>query len=132
MYTWNGTKVNFLFQNDNETGNGSVTVGLLPSLNQVSAVTSRGEVEFQLLNKVVSLEFMAVGLCIAYHPSFTHVFCRKKHISVIASLEIFSNIWITFVILLVGMVYNFLGHLSHSGDLLLWIGVCRCLSWVVR
>nr|XP_022299694.1 exosome complex component MTR3-like [Crassostrea virginica] len=38
-------------ENDNETGNGSVTVGLLPSLNQVSAVTSRGEVEFQLLNK---------------------------------------------------------------------------------
>ena len=75
--------MNFLFQNDNETGNGSVTVGLLPSLNQVSAVTSRGEVEFQLLNKVVSLEFMAVSLCIAYNMYFV----RKKHISGIASLE---------------------------------------------
>ena len=123
--------MNFLFQNDNETGNGSVTVGLLPSLNQVSAVTSRGEVEFQLLNKVVSLEFMAVSLCIAYHQSFTLVFCRKKHISVIASLEIFSNIWITFVILLVGMVYNFLGHLSDSVDLSICVGVRRCPSMSV-
>ena len=26
----------------------------------------------------------------------------------------------------------FLGHLSHSGDLLLWIGVRRCASFMVR
>lgn len=30
-----------------------MTLGLMPSLNQVSAITSKGEVEFELLNKVL-------------------------------------------------------------------------------
>ena len=30
------------------------------------------------------------------------------------------------------ITYSFLGHLSHSGDLLLWVGVRRRASSVVR
>ena len=34
----------------------------------------------------------------------------------------------------VNVIYDrfFLGHLSHSGDLLLWVGVCRRATCVVR
>ena len=32
----------------------------------------------------------------------------------------------------VGMTIKFLGHLSHSGDLLLWVGVRRRASSIVR
>ncbi|XP_046548922.1 exosome complex component MTR3-like [Haliotis rubra] len=36
-----------------EKNNGSVTVGLMPSLNQVSAITSKGEIDFQLATKAI-------------------------------------------------------------------------------
>ena len=40
------------FQKDSGLNNGSVTVGLMPSLRQISAVTSKGEIQFELLKKV--------------------------------------------------------------------------------
>lgn len=52
-------------ESDNQTGNGSVTVGLLPSLNQVSAVTSKGEVEFELLNKATK---QCIEVCHKLYP----------------------------------------------------------------
>lgn len=52
-------------ENDNEAGNGSVTLGLMPSLNQVSAITSKGEVEFELLNKGTK---QCVDVCQKLYP----------------------------------------------------------------
>ena len=40
-------------QKDSGLNNGSATVGLMPSLRQVSAVTSKGEIQFELLKKVI-------------------------------------------------------------------------------
>jgi len=38
--------------------NGSVTVGLMPSLNQISAITSKGEIQFEHLKKVSSTAWL--------------------------------------------------------------------------
>lgn len=45
--------------------NGSVTVGLMPSLNQISAVTSKGELEFEHLNKAMK---HCVSMCVDLYP----------------------------------------------------------------
>ncbi|XP_041354122.1 exosome complex component MTR3-like [Gigantopelta aegis] len=51
-------------QSKNHEG-GSVTVGLMPSLNQISALTSRGEIEFSLVNKAVK---QCVETCQRLYP----------------------------------------------------------------
>lgn len=45
--------------------NGSVTVGLMPSLNQISAVTSKGEIQFEHLKKAIS---KCVEMCVQLYP----------------------------------------------------------------
>ena len=41
-------------QEDTGVNHGNVTVGLMPSLDQIAAVTSQGEVQFELMKKVQS------------------------------------------------------------------------------
>ncbi|XP_060066141.1 exosome complex component MTR3-like isoform X2 [Ylistrum balloti] len=41
-------------QDDNPVNHGSVTVGYMPSLNQLSAITSKGEVEFEDMKKAMN------------------------------------------------------------------------------
>ncbi|XP_052817283.1 exosome complex component MTR3-like [Mya arenaria] len=45
--------------------NGSVTVGIMPSLNQISAVTSKGELHFEHLRKAIR---QCVDVCIQLYP----------------------------------------------------------------
>ena len=54
----------YKWQSKNNDG-GSVTVGLMPSLNQISALTSRGEIEFSLVNKAVK---QCVDTCQRLYP----------------------------------------------------------------
>ncbi|XP_060590214.1 exosome complex component MTR3-like [Ruditapes philippinarum] len=45
--------------------NGSVTVGLMPSLNQISAVTSKGEIQFEHMKMAIS---KCVDMCVLLYP----------------------------------------------------------------
>ncbi|XP_021367728.1 exosome complex component MTR3-like [Mizuhopecten yessoensis] len=42
-------------QDDNPVNHGSVTLGYMPSLYQVSAITSKGEIEFEVIKKAINL-----------------------------------------------------------------------------
>ncbi|KAL4234506.1 Nuclear receptor coactivator 7 [Mactra antiquata] len=48
-----------------EVNNGSVTVGLMPSLNQISAVTSSGEIQFEHLKKAIN---KCSEICVQLYP----------------------------------------------------------------
>lgn len=45
--------------------NGSVTVGLMPSLNQISAVTSKGEIQFEHMKRAIT---KCVEMCVQLYP----------------------------------------------------------------
>lgn len=52
-------------EKDSGLNNGSVTVGLMPSLRQISAVTSKGEIQFELLKKALT---SCVDVCEQLYP----------------------------------------------------------------
>ncbi|KAK3605312.1 hypothetical protein CHS0354_003958 [Potamilus streckersoni] len=56
------------YKPEDETGltnSGSVTVGLMPSLQQVSAISSKGEIEFELVKQAVA---KCVDVCTQLYP----------------------------------------------------------------
>lgn len=52
-------------RDDNPVNHGSVTVGFMPSLNQVSAITSKGEIEFEVIKKAMN---QCVSVCQTLYP----------------------------------------------------------------
>ncbi|KAL3890967.1 hypothetical protein ACJMK2_003233 [Sinanodonta woodiana] len=56
------------------TNSGSVTVGLMPSLQQVSAITSKGEIEFELVKQAVA---KCVEVCTQLYPVLQQALVRS-------------------------------------------------------
>lgn len=67
-------------QDDNPENHGSVTVGYMPSLNQVSAITSKGEIEFEAIKK-------AMNQCVSSSQTLYSVLQKCLHTSVMDKLN---------------------------------------------
>lgn len=61
-------------ERDSGINQGSVTLGLMPSLNQVSAVTSRGEIQFELIKQAVQ---QCSQVCVQVYQVCQHVLSRS-------------------------------------------------------
>ena len=61
-----------------------------------------------------------------------NVYCQGKTLLCSKSYSPLLQNWCLFTCNINIFVIAFLGHLSHSGDLLLWVGVPRRASFVVR
>ncbi|CAE1138284.1 MTR3 [Acanthosepion pharaonis] len=64
-------------QMDLQVNNGSLTVGYMPSLNQISALTSSGECQLDVLTKAIKL---CIENCQKVYPVIQHCLMKSKNL----------------------------------------------------